>query len=269
VMAWRLARSLQVLGDEVRKLRPGTTVWDIGDEAHQLSASDHNPNAADVVCATDTLGNAGLDLGWYAEQVRQAGLSGHPAPKYVIYNRRIASRSQGWTWRSYFGSNPHTGHVHVSVGSGPDGQSTGPYDDTSPWGLLPEQEEDDMTKEEFLDHLNFAFPRMMVSLTSDIDEPENGTRYWAGNLMGQDKMSGRQALMWGLGIAVDKLVMPELAAVKGQLAGLTALVQQLATMPAVPLTDDQLADLTAAVTQAAAGAAEQALERTRFVVDQG
>src|SRR5690606_14777101 len=29
----------------------------------------------------------------------------------------------------------HTRHMHVSVGVGPDGRSTGPYDDTSPWGL--------------------------------------------------------------------------------------------------------------------------------------
>jgi hypothetical protein len=141
-MAWRLARSLVVLRNEVRALHPGTTVWDIGDESHQGTASDHNPNPAGVVCATDTLRNAGLDLGWYAERVRQAGLDGHPAPKYVIYNRRIASRSRDWTWRTYGGSNPHTSHVHVSVGNGPDGQSTGPYDDTSPWGLLAGQEAD-------------------------------------------------------------------------------------------------------------------------------
>src|SRR5690554_7976273 len=51
----------------------------------------------------------------------------------LIFNRRIASKGGGW--RAYHGSNPHTSHVHVSVGVGPDGRSTGPYDDTSPWGL--------------------------------------------------------------------------------------------------------------------------------------
>lgn len=140
-MAWRLARSLVVLRREVRTLHPGTTVWDIGDADHQEEDSDHNPNQDDVVCATDTLGDARLDLGWYAEKVRT---SGHVALKYVIYDRRIASArsSPPWSWRRYTGSNPHTGHVHVSVGVGPDGQSTGPYDDESPWGLL--EEEDDM-----------------------------------------------------------------------------------------------------------------------------
>jgi len=127
---WRLARSLEVLRDEIRALHPGTTVWTIGDAAHRATWSDHNPNAAGVVCAIDVLADGGLDLGWFAEQVRT---SDHPALKYVIFNRRIASRGGGW--RTYAGSNPHTTHVHVSVGVGPDGRSTGPYDNTSPWGV--------------------------------------------------------------------------------------------------------------------------------------
>src|SRR5690606_33697874 len=128
--SWRLARSLEVLRDEIRALHPGTTVWTIGDEAHLATWSDHNPNAAGVVCAIDVLADGGLDLGWFAEQVRT---SGHPAFKYVIFNRRIASKGGGW--RPYHGRNPHTSHVHVSVGVGQDGRSTGPYDNTSPWGV--------------------------------------------------------------------------------------------------------------------------------------
>lgn len=135
-MAWRRARSLVVLEQEIQEVAPGTTVWDIGDEDHQRRASDHNPNPAGVVCAIDVLGNAGLDLAHLAETVRT---SGHPAGKYVIYRDRIASASRGWRWRSYGGA--FHSHVHVSVGRGPDGRSTGPYDDTSPWGLL---EGDDM-----------------------------------------------------------------------------------------------------------------------------
>lgn len=135
-MAWRLARSLETLRDEILTLHPGTTVWTIGDAAHAATWSDHNPNAAGVVCAIDVKGNAGLKLSAFAEHVRARN---HRAFKYVIYNRRIASK--GGAWRTYHGSNPHTDHVHISVGEGPDGRSTGPYDDTSPWGLL---EEDDM-----------------------------------------------------------------------------------------------------------------------------
>lgn len=128
--SWRLARSLEVLRDEIRARHPGTTVWTIGDQAHASGWSDHNPTSAGVVCAIDVLGDRGLDLGWFAEQVRRGN---HPALKYVIFNRKIASRGGGW--RTYTGSNPHSTHVHVSVGVGPDGRSSGPYDNTAPWGI--------------------------------------------------------------------------------------------------------------------------------------
>ena len=132
-MAWRLARSLDTLSAEIRSKHPGTTIWTIGDQAHASGASDHNPNSAGVVCAIDVLGNAGLNLSSFAEQIRTGR---HPQAKYVIFNRRIASRSQGWTWRNYTGSNPHSTHVHVSVGTGSDGKSApGTYDSTASWGI--------------------------------------------------------------------------------------------------------------------------------------
>jgi len=131
-MSWRLAGSLVVLRAEIRARMPGTTVWTLGDQAHASGWSDHNPNPRGVVCAVDVLADKGLDLGWFADRVRT---SGHPALKYVIFNRRIASAGQ--EWRPYSGSNPHATHVHVSVGVGRDGRSTGPYDDTSSWQLWP------------------------------------------------------------------------------------------------------------------------------------
>lgn len=128
---WRLAESLVRLRAEVRAVYPGTTFWTIGDEAHVVS--DHRPNAASVVCAGDILPNAGLDLGDFTRHLVR---NPHPALKYVIYDRRIWSKARASEgWRRYGGSNPHTGHAHVSVGVGPDGRSTGPYDDTSPWGI--------------------------------------------------------------------------------------------------------------------------------------
>lgn len=131
--SWRLARSLEVLRDEIRALNPGTTVWTIGDQAHASGWSDHNPTSSGVVCAIDVLGDKGLDLRAFADHLKRTN---HKAVKYVIFDRRIWSKardSEGW--RYYGGSNPHTTHVHVSVGVGPDGRSTGPYDDTSPWGV--------------------------------------------------------------------------------------------------------------------------------------
>lgn len=131
-MSWRLANSLVKLRDEVHAVSPNQTVYDIGDLAHQARSSDHNPNAAGVVCAVDIMQGNGLDL-----QALANYLVAHPHPdaKYVIHNRRIASKSQGWVWRAYTGSDPHTNHIHVSVGVGSDGHSTQPYDDTVAWNV--------------------------------------------------------------------------------------------------------------------------------------
>ncbi|SDD24096.1 peptidoglycan-binding domain-containing protein [Glycomyces harbinensis] len=137
-MAWRLAGSLGVLRAEIDTAAPGrSTVSDgtIGDDAHQGTASDHNPNGANVVCAADFTHDpgGGADMHQFAEFIRDRN---HTAVKYVIWNRRIWSKHRDDEgWRAYGGSNPHTRHMHVSVGVGPDGQSTGPYDVTSPWGI--------------------------------------------------------------------------------------------------------------------------------------
>ncbi|MFG1844920.1 peptidoglycan-binding protein [Micromonospora carbonacea] len=134
---WRLARSLEVLRAEVDAAAPGrsrASDGTIGDQAHAARASDHNPNAAGVVCGMDLTHDPahGADMHRIAEHIRTRR---HPALKYVIWSKRIASASSGWAWRPYAGSNPHDKHAHISVGTGPDGKSTGPYDDTSPWGL--------------------------------------------------------------------------------------------------------------------------------------
>jgi hypothetical protein len=141
-MAWRLARSLDVLRAEIRAIYPNATIYTIGDPAHAARASDHNPNAEGVVCAIDVMGAGGVDLPWLAEQIRAAE---HVAGKYIIFSARIAKASEGWVWRA-FGGDPHTDHIHVSVGVGPDGQSTGPYDDTSPWGIGGDMVTDDDIK---------------------------------------------------------------------------------------------------------------------------
>jgi hypothetical protein len=201
-MAWRLARSLDVLRDEVRGLHPGTRVDTIGDADHADEPSDHNPNAAGVVCAADFFANAGLDLADFAEHLRRTN---HRAVKYVIYNRRIWSKARaGEGWRTYTGDDPHTSHVHVSVGVGPDGRSTGPYDNTSPWGLL----EDDV---ELSDRVNLW--------------DEAGDKPWrAGKSIGvtrQDpSVSVGQLLQWGgeVGHLTHGRVLPALARIEATLA---------------------------------------------------
>ena len=138
-MGWRVAKSLEVLLVEINEAAPNRSKisdGSIGDEDHQAAgSSDHLPNSAGVVCARDFTHDPddGADMHQLSEHLRKRN---HPAVKYVIWNRRIWSKvrnSEGW--RYYGGSNPHDKHMHVSVGIGSDGHSTGPYDDMSPWGI--------------------------------------------------------------------------------------------------------------------------------------
>lgn len=127
--AARLAPSLVRLRDEINRRWPGRDTasdgW-LGDAAHQSGVTDldhdgdvdawdaalksqHNPDGAGVVHALD-VDKDGID----ADQLVR-WLVGHPAVWYVIWNRRIWSRTHQWAPRAYTGVDPHTGHVHVSI----------------------------------------------------------------------------------------------------------------------------------------------------------
>jgi hypothetical protein len=127
-----LAKSLDVLRDEIEAKYPGTTVWTIGDAAHQSGYSDHNTNDSNVVCAIDVKGNAGMDLGMFVKHLTE---DAHTNLRYVIFNRKIYQRKNGFAAQDYNGSNAHKDHVHVSVGNGPDGRSTSGYDSSAPWRI--------------------------------------------------------------------------------------------------------------------------------------
>lgn len=134
-MSWRLANSLVRLRDQIDAEVPGrnkASDGTIGDARHQAQASDHNPNAAGVVCALDITHDPthGVDTYAIADLLR---IHPHPDLKYVISNGRIASIWSNWAWQRYTGPDPHTNHMHVSVGRGADGQSQPPYDDTTDW----------------------------------------------------------------------------------------------------------------------------------------
>lgn len=145
-MTWRVALSLDVMLAEINRAAPNrSTASDgsIGDQSHANRTSDHNPNDAGVVRARDVTDDPlhGCNADRIAEHVRRLGLEGHPAlgpGAYVIWDRRIASDTHGWVWRTYDGSNPHTEHVHVSVATDRRG-----YDSTAPWHL-DESEDDTM-----------------------------------------------------------------------------------------------------------------------------
>lgn len=132
-MAWRPAQSLVVLKSQLDAAYPGWLFLGfIGDAAHASVPSDHNPNAAGVVCALDIGPGGGLAIHELANNLLSVR---HPDLKYIISNYRIAGAFTGWSWTAYYGADPHDTHIHVSVGVGPDGQSTPPYDDTNEWNV--------------------------------------------------------------------------------------------------------------------------------------
>lgn len=150
----RLAKSLEVLRSEVDSMAPhrgkSSDGW-IGDASHAAHASRHNPNNAGVVCALDITHDPvhGMDTYVLFDRLR---LHPHPDCEYLISNRRIARRDRGWIVGAYTGTSPHTEHIHIAVGRGPDSEPTPPYDDTMPWGVVapvpPQPGDEDVTREE-------------------------------------------------------------------------------------------------------------------------
>lgn len=117
-MTWRVAGSLLKLREEVNAMYPNRSKSDdgtIGDERHQASQSDHNPDAHGVVRAMDLTHDPkhGFNSYDFAEMLR---LRKDPRIKYVISNGKIWSSSVApYSWRKYTGSNKHDKHVHISV----------------------------------------------------------------------------------------------------------------------------------------------------------
>lgn len=124
-MAWRLAKSLEVLRRQINEKSPNRSkISDgtIGDPAHSARTSDHNPNSKGIVCALDITHDPsrGVDSEKLAQGLIQ---SRDPRIKYIISNGRIVSGKDGpkpWVSRKYTGKNPHDKHVHISVSSNVD-----------------------------------------------------------------------------------------------------------------------------------------------------
>lgn len=130
-MTWRAARCLDVLIKQVNTAypnRPKQSDGLIGDTAHASRISSHNPDAHGVVRGWDI--TAAPFCQKLAEQLAELGKTDQRV-WYVIWNRRIASREHGFVWRPYDGTDPHTGHIHLSVSDDP-----GQYDRTDRWDVL-------------------------------------------------------------------------------------------------------------------------------------
>lgn len=97
---WRLADSLVTLRDEINTMFPERSkVSDgaKGDTAHAKRLSDHNPNAAGVVCAIDVTHDTkeGADMQIIADYMRT-----HPHPNLdcLIFAGHIATRHSKFLW---------------------------------------------------------------------------------------------------------------------------------------------------------------------------
>lgn len=135
-MAWRVAKSLDVLLKQVNERWPGRSKASDGakgDDKHAARPSDHNPNKQGVVCARDFTHDPkhGLDARALAEALVA---SKDPRIKYIISNGEIASGTganhPAWKWRPYTGANAHRKHVHISVKG-----EKAHYDSVVPWKL--------------------------------------------------------------------------------------------------------------------------------------
>jgi hypothetical protein len=115
----RLVPSLRRLRREIDRRWPDrerdSDGW-IGDAAHAVRPSDHNPDERGRVHAIDITSD-GVDcryLVWRA--------IAHPSTEYVIWSNTIWSRSHDFWPRAYYGPNPHLRHMHVSVSHTPRGR---------------------------------------------------------------------------------------------------------------------------------------------------
>lgn len=140
--SWKLAPALQVLFDEFDAIAPGrdhASDGSIGDEAHQGTDSDHNPNSSGIVCAIDVDKDLRADFSmedviqYFVKECRKNNPNGADEGRfnYFIYNRRIWRASGGWAQESYTGSNPHDQHAHFSCE-----QSATYWNNTHAWGLI-------------------------------------------------------------------------------------------------------------------------------------
>jgi|GEM_PF-2611297 len=153
-MTWRLAESLHVLFEEANRVAPGRNkAYDgtIGDAAHAARVSRHNPNKAKpvgVVCAGDITHDPAHGMDTY-DLFNFLRLHPHPDLEYVISNRRVARRTNGFKVEVYTGENAHDKHTHVAVGRGPDSAPTPPHDDLDGWNLAVWKQEGDMAPMEY------------------------------------------------------------------------------------------------------------------------
>lgn len=129
---WELVPCGVQLRAEVNALAPNrdrSSDGTIGDLAHQGSVSDHNDDEIGNVPIRDADSKHEVHAWDMDRDLREPGLTAEMLVqhvlarcrwgserriRYIIFDRRIWSASNGWRQQAYTGSNPHDKHVHFS-----------------------------------------------------------------------------------------------------------------------------------------------------------
>lgn len=209
-MAWRVARSLDVLLGQLNAIAPKrsrASDGSIGDAAHaaQGSDSDHNPwvraeNGDQIVTARDFTHDPanGLDCQVLADALIR---SRDPRIKYIIWRGQICdSRPQFSPWK-WTPSSGHFQHLHLSV------VSNWQADLSTPWKLW-ENQEDGLSAEDAQNAVNgVLFNTKIVGPKGQTPYNLNDMAYW-NNVMLNDlakTVPAMQAQIVGLSKAVELL----------------------------------------------------------------
>jgi hypothetical protein len=131
--------------DRIAPDRPHTSDGWIGNKAHELEVSDHNPdetgkvpihdadhiNEVHAIDVTNVMNESDLTMEKCVQFLLARCRSGKEKRlRYIIYNRRIWSASSGWIQKKYTGASPHTEHAHFSCS-----YESAKEADTSSWHL--------------------------------------------------------------------------------------------------------------------------------------
>jgi hypothetical protein len=144
-MAWVLTRSLAQLRTDLNTAFPNRdhgSDGTIGDPAHQAETSGHNPDdtfgsrseysdndtKAEVRAFDadhDLRDRRGINMQMVVDKILQTSADRNRLA-YIIYNRAIWRKRNGWRKENYTGSNSHEHHAHFSGDPNYD-------EDNSPW----------------------------------------------------------------------------------------------------------------------------------------
>jgi hypothetical protein len=153
----------------------------IGDGEHSTSPSDHNPDETgyvegesdsdniNEVHARDVDARGPWKTGWSAERIVQVILArcrsgAEKRLRYIIFNRRIWSRDDGWIQRAYSGGDSHSTHIHFSFRYGSGSAPSNPEQVTTAWGLRAAEDNDMPNAQDVVD----AFVADLKDSSSDL-----------------------------------------------------------------------------------------------------